>query len=122
MLSYCCFGGSTLLSHCLAPVASILAERFSPRTVTFCGAAIACAGMSLSSQAKTLTHLYFSYGMLMGKLAKTCIYVTLLAYSFFLIVPCSEFKSRVTKALGTVFKLRTTEWFNLSLAFQSNKT
>ncbi|XP_022666975.1 uncharacterized protein LOC111252791 isoform X2 [Varroa destructor] len=49
-----------------APVASILAERFSPRTVTFCGAAIACAGMSLSSQAKTLTHLYFSYGMLMG--------------------------------------------------------
>lgn len=50
-----------------APIASILAEHFTPRAVTLCGAVIACAGMGLSSQARTLSHLYFSYGILMGE-------------------------------------------------------
>ncbi|XP_028967901.1 uncharacterized protein LOC100903228 [Galendromus occidentalis] len=49
-----------------APIASMLAERFSPRTVTLVGAVIACSGMALSSRAKSIVHLYFSYGVMMG--------------------------------------------------------
>lgn len=64
-------GPSANVNFCarlLAPIASMLAERFSPRAVTLVGAFIACLGMALSAMAKSITHLYFSYGVMMGQL------------------------------------------------------
>ncbi|XP_071444796.1 uncharacterized protein [Hetaerina americana] len=50
----------------LGPVACILSNRFSYRTVTFLGGFLAAMGMILSYFAHSITYLYLSYGILVG--------------------------------------------------------
>lgn len=51
---------------CIAPVTSMLCQKYSCRAVVFIGGLFCALGLTLSYFATSLVHLFFTFGVLTG--------------------------------------------------------
>ncbi|XP_072018809.1 monocarboxylate transporter 12-like [Amphiura filiformis] len=56
----------SLLTGCVSPISNVLAQKFGHRTICCIGSLLVSLGSLLSAFATNLTHLYLSFGVLLG--------------------------------------------------------